>query len=188
MFTFINASILTFLVAIAIPLFIHLFNKQRKRKIKFSSIRFLKLLENQRLKQIKIFDYLLILLRTLVLLTLILAFSRPTLTKKPIFSQQSARTTAVIIIDSGINMRRYDDLGNRYQRAQSVLKRLLDKFNPEDEIFIIKSSHPDQILTRWASITETAASFNHGRWLTAFNETWKIFKKHLNFNQELHII
>jgi hypothetical protein len=188
MFTFINASILAFTVAIAIPIFIHLFNKQRKKKIKFSSIRFLQLLENQRLKQIKIYDYLLILLRTLVLLTLILAFARPTFTSKPVFSQQSARTTSVIILDSGINMRRYDDLGNRYLRAQSTLKRLLDRFNPEDKIFIIQSTYPDQFLNEFSDLTETNGSFSHGKWSRAFTETRKIFKDFPNFNQELHIV
>ena len=188
MFTFINASILAFTVAIAIPIFIHLFNKQRKKKIKFSSIRFLQLLENQRLKQIKIYDYLLILLRTLVLLTLILAFARPTFTSKPVFSQQSARTTSVIILDSGINMRRYDDLGNRYLRAQSILKRLLDRFNPEDKIFIIQSTYPDQFLNEFSDLTETNGSFSHGKWSRAFTETRKIFKDFPNFNQELHIV
>jgi hypothetical protein len=188
MFTFINASILAFIFAIAIPLFIHLFNKQRKKKIKFSSIRFLKLLEKQRLKRIKIYDYLLILLRTLVILTLILAFARPTLTSKPVFSPQSARTTSVIILDTGINMRRYDDLGNRYLRAQSIMNRLLEKFNPEDEIFIVKSTHPDQILNKQSSIKETTGSFMHGKWSTSFIEAIKIFKDNPNFNQELHII
>jgi len=188
MFTFINASILALTVAISIPIFIHLFNKQRKKKIKFSSIRFLQLLENQRLKRIKIYDYLLILLRTLVLLTLILAFARPTFTSKPVFSQQSARTTSVIILDSGINMRRYDDLGNRYLRARSILKRLLDRFNPEDEIFIIQSTYPDQILNKLSDLTETNGSFTHGKWSSVFTGTRKIFKDFPNFNQELHIV
>jgi len=188
MFTFINASILALTVAIAIPILIHLFNKQRKKKIKFSSIRFLQLLENQRLKRIKIYDYLLILLRTLVLLTLILAFARPTFTSKPVFSQQSARTTSVIILDTGINMRRYDDLGNRFLRAQSILKRLLDKINPEDEVFIVQSTHPDQILNDFSSLSENNGSFSHGKWSSTFTEARKIFKDYPNFNQELHIV
>jgi hypothetical protein len=188
MFTFINASILAFIFAIAIPLFIHLFSKQRKKKIKFSSIRFLQLLENQRLKRIKIYDYLLILLRTLVILTLILAFARPTFTNKPFFSQQTARTTSVIILDSGINMRRYDDLGNRYLRAQSIMKRLLEQFNPEDEIFIIKSTVPNQIFDKMSPTTESTGSFTHGRWSSAFIEAKRIFENYPNFNQELHII
>jgi len=188
MFTFINTSILAFIFAIAIPLLIHLFNKQRKKKIKFSSLRFLQILEKQRLKRIKIYDYILILLRTLIILTLILAFARPTLTSKSIFTSKNARTTSVIILDTGINMNRYDEMGSRYSRAQSVLTRLMEKFNPEDEIFIIRSSFPAIVHKNQLSTTETNGSFIHGKWSNAINETMKIFKDNPNFNQELHII
>jgi hypothetical protein len=188
MFTFINTSILVFTIAIAIPLFIHLFNKQRKKKIKFGSIRFLQILEKQRLKRIKIYDYILILIRTLILLALIMAFARPTITSKSILSSKSARTTSIIIIDTGINMNRYDEAGPRFARLQSVLKRLIEKSNPEDDLYIIQSTSPEIRLTRQLSISDLKGSFVHGKWSSAFNEAMKLFKEHPNFNQELHII
>jgi hypothetical protein len=188
MFTFINASILAFIFAIAIPLFIHLFNKQRKKKIKFSSLRFLQILEKQRLKRIKIYDYILILLRTLIILCLVLAFARPTLTSNTLFSSKNARTTSVIILDNGINMSRYDDMGSRYLRAQSVLKRLIERFNPEDDLFILQSSSPENILTNHSSISETNGSFVHGKWSVAIKKATQLFSENPNFNQELHII
>ena len=188
MFTFINTSILLFAVAIAVPLLIHLFNKQRKKKIKFSSIRFLQLLEKQRLKRIKLYDYLLILLRTLILLVLIIAFARPTLTSSSFFSSGNARTTSVIIFDTGINMSRYDESGSRFGRAQSALKRLMEKSNPEDEVFIIPSNSPGNVLTTQRSSSSLKASLVHGKWTSAFKEAIKLFKENPNFNQELHII
>lgn len=188
MFTFINTFILVFAVAVVIPLLIHLFNKQRKKKIKFSSIRFLQLLEKQRLKRIKLYDYLLILLRTLILLTLILAFARPTLTSNSLFSSGSARTTSVIIFDTGINMSRYDEFGSRFGRAQSILKRLIEKSNPEDEVFIIPSNSPENVFTRQIPFSTLNASLVHGKWSSAFKEATKLFKENPNFNQELHII
>jgi hypothetical protein len=188
MFTFINASILTFLLAIAIPLFIHLFNKQRKKKIKFSSLKFLQILEKQRLKRIKIYDYILILLRTLIILCLVLAFARPTLTSNTLFSSKNARTTSVIILDDGINMTRYDDMGSRYIRGQSVLKRLVEKFNPEDDIFILQSSSPENVQNNHLSMSKTNGSFVHGKWSEVFKKAVQIFSENPNFNQELHII
>jgi hypothetical protein len=188
MFTFLNASILAFIFAIAIPLFIHLFNKQRKKKIKFSSLRFLQIMEKQRLKRIKIYDYILILLRTLVILCLVIAFARPTLTGNTLFSSKNARTTSVIILDNGINMSRYDDMGSRYLRAQSVLKRLIDRFNPDDDLFILQSGSPDNILLNQLSISETSGSFVHGKWPVAFKKAAQLFSENPNFNQELHII
>jgi hypothetical protein len=188
MFTFINTSILALIVAIAIPLLIHLFNKQRKKKIKFSSLRFLQILEKQRLKRIKIYDYLLILLRTLIILCLVLAFARPTLTTSTLFSSKNARTTAVIILDNGINMSRYDDQGSRYLRAQSVLNKLIQKFNPEDDLYIIQSSSPSNFWAGQTAPLETNGSFVHGKWSDALKNAGRLFAEHPNFNQELHII
>ena len=188
MFTFINTTILAFIFAIAIPLLIHLFNKRRKKKIKFSSIRFLQLLEKQRLKRIKIYDYLLILIRTLIILTLVLAFARPTVKSKSFLSAKNARTTSVIILDTGINMSRYDEKGSLYIRAQSILTRLIEKFNSEDEIYIIRSGSPNKISNLQSALSEPNVSYVHGKWSTAFKEAKKLFAEHPNFNQELHII
>ena len=44
MLTFINSTILIALPAIVIPILIHMFNKQRKKRVQFSSTIFLKML------------------------------------------------------------------------------------------------------------------------------------------------
>ena len=66
------------------------------------------MLERQRLKRLKLYQYLLILVRTLLILFLVLAFARPTLTLQLNMLGDSAQTTAVILLDNGIHMHRYD--------------------------------------------------------------------------------
>ena len=188
MFTFINTSVLTLLFAILIPLLIHLFNKKRKKKIKFSSIRFLQILEKQRLKRLKLYEYLLILLRTLIILILIFAFARPTLMNKSFLSNRGARTTSVIIVDSGINMRGYDELGNRFKRSGDRLKTLLNSFNPEDQVFVIRTTKPKNILTNPLPSIGTNASFIPGQWESSLAEAKKLFADNPNFNRELFIL
>ena len=112
MLTFINSLILGLLSAALIPVLIHLFNRQKPRKIQFSALQFLLKLEKRRLKRIRIYQYLLILVRTLLILFLVFAFARPTLTGQAILPDQTARTTAVLLLDSGINMRAFDSQGN----------------------------------------------------------------------------
>ncbi len=188
MFTFINLSILTALLTVTIPLLIHLFNRQRKKNIHFGSIRFLKFLEKQRLKRLKLYEYLLIILRSLVILMLIFAFARPTLTTKPVISSQGARTTAVIILDSGLNMRRYDESGNRYLRAVEILDQITGNYNPEDQVFIIPTTSPDKVFATDSEIQEQQASFEVGYWGSSFRTALSLFKDHPNFNEELYII
>ena len=188
MFTFINVYVLSFLFAVLVPILIHLFNKKRKKRIKFSSIRFLKLLEKQRLRRLKLYEYLLIIIRSLIILALIIAFARPTLISRSFFSDNGARTTSVIIIDSGINMRSYDASGNRFERSNNRLKKLLTCFKTDDQVFVIQSSKPKDILTIPTLFTQTSASFSPGHWESSLKEAKKIFDKNPNFNRELFII
>jgi hypothetical protein len=188
MFTFINAAILTTLAVAIIPLLIHLFNKERKKKIKFSTVRFLNQLQKKRLKRVKIFEYLLIIIRTIIIIAIIMSFARPTLTSKAIFSSNDARNTAVIIVDDGVNMQRYDELGNRFNRAKDLITRLANDFNPEDEVFILRSTKPDEMNDNIAQIMDLSGSFRHGDWTSSLIEALKIFNEHPNFNQELYII
>jgi len=188
MFTFINLSILTALFAISLPLLIHLFNRQRKKKVSFSSIRFLKYLEKQRLKRLKLYEYLLIIIRSLIILMLVFAFARPTLTTKPVFSDEGARTTAVIILDSGLNMRRYDKSGNRHLRALEILSQIKKNFKTEDQVYIIPSSDPENVLNSASEVQEQQASFQSGKWGSCFQSALQLFMEHPNFNEELYII
>ena len=131
MFTFLNSIILSALFAALIPLLIHLFNKQKTKKIKFSSLRFLKKLEKRRLKKVKIYQILLIIIRTLLIIFLILAFARPTFAGAwSILQEPSTNTTAVVILDDGLSMRQYDSGGNRFNRALLKLNHVLKSFKP----------------------------------------------------------
>ena len=131
MITFLNSIIFTLAFAALIPLLIHLFNRQKRTRKSFSSIRFLKMLEKQRLNRINIYQYLLIIIRTLIVALLIIAFARPTLITDIIPDSNAARTTAIIILDTGLNMRYYDDRGIRFDRAIITLKKVLELFKPE---------------------------------------------------------
>ena len=79
MFTFLNSSILLGLIAASIPLIIHLITRQKVKRVFFSSLYFLRELRTQKIRRIKIRQILLLILRTLIILLLILAFARPTL-------------------------------------------------------------------------------------------------------------
>ena len=77
--TFLNPFVLLGLAAAAIPILIHLLNKRKLRTIDFSTLSFLKELQRNTMRKIAIRQWLLLLLRTFMILFLVLAFSRPAL-------------------------------------------------------------------------------------------------------------
>lgn len=188
MLSFINISILSLLVAIAIPVLIHLFNKQRKKKVTFSSIRFLKSLEKNRLKRLKFYEYLLILLRTVLILTLVLAFARPTLISKSALVENGARSTCVILLDDGINMRRFDDKGNRFFRAVEIVHRIKAQYDSQDQVFVFPTSNPQKKFKSENFNHGLESSYRMGNWRLSIKEAEEIFNNNPNFNRELFII
>jgi hypothetical protein len=189
MFTFLNSIILTALVAGLIPVLIHLFNKQKAKKIKFSSLRFLKKLEKRRLKKVKIYQIILIIIRTLLIVLLVFAFARPTFSGSwSILQEPSANTTATVIVDDGLNMRQYDASGNRFNRALIRLNQVLKSFETGDRIQILKTSNTEIDLSDSTNIVLQECSFVIGDLNSALLKAGKYFEENPNINKELHII
>jgi hypothetical protein len=188
MMTFLNSIIFTLAFAVLIPLLIHLFNRQKRTKKIFSSIRFLKMLEKQRLNKINIYQYLLIIIRTLIVAMLIIAFARPTLITDFNFADSTARTTSIIILDTGINMRYYDDQGMRFDRAVATSKKLLNSFDPEDQIFFLPTHQEKVVRIDSINIDGIKCSYINNEWDNIENKVARILTSFPNFNQEVFII
>jgi len=134
--TFLNSAILFGLAAAAIPIIIHFLTRQKAKTILFSSLRFLKLLEDQQIKRLKMKQVLLLIIRTLIILFIILAFARPTM-KGNFFSGigTSAETSAVIILDNSLSMGIRSGGELIYDKAKKAALDLEPVFNFGDELY-----------------------------------------------------
>lgn len=102
------------LLALSIPLLIHLFNLRRPKTVFFSNTRFLKSLEEQT-KSVKRLKYWLILsLRMLVLVLLISAFALPFDSSK---GKENERAYLHIYIDNSLSMGQEGALGSLFNQA-----------------------------------------------------------------------
>ncbi len=146
MLSFLNSIVLPALLAVSIPILIHLFSRRKTKKILFSSVRFLKLLENRRIRQVRIYQILLIVLRSLLILFLVLAFARPTLKEAVFGGSSSARTTAVIMLDDSYSMQAYLPGGSAMEKGKELAGRIVSACETEDQIYLLTSSHPDKVI------------------------------------------
>ncbi|MCD4828612.1 MAG: BatA and WFA domain-containing protein [Candidatus Cloacimonetes bacterium] len=103
--SFLNAGSLFLLAAVAIPLLVHLLARRRPRRIVFSSLRFIRQVQQQQRRRINLRQLLLLILRTLVILLTILAIFRPVI-KLPGLrrSDRHPRTAVAIVIDNSYSM------------------------------------------------------------------------------------
>jgi hypothetical protein len=74
--TFLNPLLLFGLAAAAIPVLLHLLNLRKLRTVEFSSVRFLKDLQKSSIRRIRIRQILLLIVRTLLIIAIVAAFSR----------------------------------------------------------------------------------------------------------------
>ncbi len=86
MLTFLSPIYLWLLPLIALPVIIHLLAKRKSKLIAFPSLKFLKLLEQDALRKFNVKQLLLLIIRTLMVLFVILAFSRPNFNARGGFS------------------------------------------------------------------------------------------------------
>ncbi len=138
--TFLNPLILFGLIAAAIPLIIHLFNFRRPRKVDFSSLAFLKELQQTTMQRVQIKQWLLLLLRTLALASLILAFARPTLTSNVAATFGGrANSSVAVILDNSLSMTLRDGNGEYLAQARELADAVIQQMEPGDEVFVLSS-------------------------------------------------
>jgi len=135
---FLNPAILIGLFAASIPILIHILNFRKLKKIEFSTLTFLKELQKSKIKKIKIKQWLLLLLRTLLILFLVLAFARPTLESTSIVSTNSAaKSSTVFLLDDSFSMLAFTDDGSNYNRSNLIIKNIISEMQNGDEFYFI---------------------------------------------------
>jgi len=193
--TFLNPAILFGLLAASIPIIIHLLNLRKLKKIDFSTLQFLKELQKNKIRKIKIKQWLLLALRVLIILAIVTAFARPTLVGVSIGGTTSAaKTTAVFILDDTFSMSVIDQDGSYFNQVKESIKNILNQFEEGDEFGLVLVSHqPDEIemtsnLSKFRQeIDATNISFASGKLNNAIIKAAQLIGDAKNFNKEIYL-
>ncbi len=135
--TFLNPLILFGLVAAAVPVLIHLLQLKKLRQIEFSSIRFLKEIQHASARRVKLRDYLLLLLRALAIVSLVVAFARPSL--RGIVNGNS-KTSVVIVVDNSPSTTARNEYGEIFSQIRTVASSLVNSFHVGDNVALVFTS------------------------------------------------
>src|ERR1041385_103167 len=138
---FLNPLVLFGLAAAAIPLILHLLNLRKLRTIHFSALTFLKELQQTRIRRLKLKQMLLLLIRTLLIAFIVLAFARPAL-HGTVFGPfgSHANSSIVFILDDSFSMMGSDEHGEFFKQAKDAAGKLVDLLKDGDEAYLLKLS------------------------------------------------
>jgi hypothetical protein len=199
MFNFLNPIFLFAAgVAVLFPLLIHLFNRQKVKKVYFSSLLFLRSLEKTRMRRVKIKEYLLLLIRSLIILLVVAAFARPAI--RGGFASRvgaHAKTSTVILLDDSYSMRYETKEGSLFDLSKRKAKEIISQLKEGDEAsLILFSSKPE--LTRLKptydfknllnQLDEVQPSYQITDVGQALKSAFEILKDSKNLNQETYLI
>ena len=143
--SFINSFFLYLLPLVAVPIVIHLIGRQRYYKQEFSTLRFLKQLEIELIRKLKIRQILLLVLRILLILLLILVFARPYRTTRSPGIVVGKGETLYLIVDNSLSMQARMKGKSRLEIAKSSVLSAAEQIDYPVYIKLIESTHPQKI-------------------------------------------
>ena len=133
-----NPSILYFLILLIIPIIVHLFNLRKHKKVFFSNVLFLKNIKNKSKKKRKIRNWLILLSRLMLVTTIVLAFTKPSINNKKIPITDSIS----IYIDNSLSMDiiNPETSKNLIEEAKEIALSIINSLDESQKINIITNS------------------------------------------------
>ncbi len=144
---FANAPLIYGLGAASIPLIIHLLNKRKYREVPWAAMRFLLAAVKKNSRRIRIEQWLLLLVRTMVIILLVLAMAKPfleSLGALPVIAGR--RTHRVLAIDGSLSMGYTSADRTRFEEAKALASRLVKDARRGDAISIVLLADPPKVI------------------------------------------
>lgn len=133
---FLYPGFLFALLAIAIPIVIHLFNFRKFKKVYFSNVQFLKEAKEQNSSREKLKNLLVLLCRVLAIIFLVLAFARPFI---PSGNKHNPgqRNVISIYLDNSYSMETVNKEGSLLDEAKRKAKEIARSYDINDQFQLI---------------------------------------------------
>jgi len=129
---FVNPLYLFGLLAIAIPVIIHLFNFRRFRKVYFTNVRFLQELKQQTQKQSQLRHLLILAMRILAIAALVLAFAQPYIPFREAQSKMASRNAVSIFVDNSFSMEAVGPGGTLLDESKQKAREIISAYKSTD--------------------------------------------------------
>jgi hypothetical protein len=155
---FLNGLFLFGLGAVALPILIHILNRRRLRKVRFSTLEFIEELNKRRMSKINLRRWIVLMLRALAVALLVLAFARPTIrSNAPFFVPGAAPKHVIVCVDVSYSMGAELEEGTVFSLARETAKRLIDESGDADVLNVVAFSKNARALFETGTRNKQAA-------------------------------
>jgi hypothetical protein len=139
------------LAGLAIPVLIHLIQREKKQVIHFPSLMFVQRVPYKSIQRRRIHNWLLLLVRLTALTLIVLAFARPFLQRDDLNAAVgTGAREVVVLVDQSYSMA----YGDHWQRAQAAAQDAINGLGPDDRASVVLFSSGAEIAVRSATQAE----------------------------------
>ncbi len=192
MLSFLNTVVLFGLIGVGLPVLIHLFARQKIRKILFSTTTFIKQVHTVRLKRIRLRQLLLLILRCLAIFFLIMGFARPTIRSHAISGSGTGSSSMVLIVDRSLSTARQGLVEQENQWVKNILEFMKDG----DEVAVVPTVNPEEKESGFAhdpqailrQIEGKRTNFLKGKIDESLKKSSLLLSQSKNLNKEIYLI
>ncbi|MEX0676176.1 MAG: BatA domain-containing protein [Pirellulales bacterium] len=137
--TFLHAAFLGGTLAIVVPIVLHMIMRKQPKHLEFPALRFIQLRENANRRQVRLRHWLLLALRSALILLLALALARPSIVASGVLGDQEAPVAAALVFDTNPRMQYRRHNQTRLEVAQETAAWLLPQLPPESDVAVVDS-------------------------------------------------
>lgn len=129
---FVNPFFLFGLLAISVPILIHLFNFRKYKRVYFTNVRFLRELKEQTKKRSQLRHLIILLLRILAIACLAIAFAQPYIPFSKNIIKADSRNAVSIYIDNSFSMEAMGAKGPLLEEARQKAREIAAAYKSTD--------------------------------------------------------
>ena len=133
--SFVYPQILWGLLALAIPIIIHLFHFRRFKKVYFSNVKLLKEIKEEKSARNKVRNFLVLLSRLLAMALLVFAFAQPFISKNN--SVKAGKNYVSIFIDNSYSMMAATEDVPLIDKTKRRAEEIVEAYDPADQFQIL---------------------------------------------------
>jgi len=145
-FGFGNLLMLGWLGAAAAPILIHLWNKRRYREMSWAAIDFLLTAMRKNSRRLQLEQWLLLLVRTLLIVLVVFAVAQPFLEQVGLSFAAGQRTLKVLVIDGSYSMDYKPTDKNRFERAKQLATQIVEESSQGDAFSLVLMAAPPSVI------------------------------------------
>lgn len=143
---FANLALLWGTLAASLPIIIHLLNRRKFREVRWAAMRFLLAAIRKNQRRVKMEQWLLLAIRTLIVLLVAMAMAKPFLEAAGLPLVAGQRTHTVLVLDGSLSMGYAPADATRFDQAKSLAKQMVKDAPRGDAISVVLMGAPPRVV------------------------------------------